>query len=159
VPCHLVTTHTLPSRGLLASFPRLESLFRPLCQCIKQGDLVGFDAAMSAGSDEFVKKRIYLPLEKGRELTLRNLFRKVFLAGGYDVAKNGQPPIRRTRVPVTEFAAALRIGTKTKDKSRVDFDEVECLLSALIYKVTCPFWFSPPSILGSFKNAALHQGI
>ncbi|KAN0067564.1 hypothetical protein V8E54_014433 [Elaphomyces granulatus] len=134
VPCHLVTTRTLPSRQLLAPFPRLESLFRPLCQCIKQGDLVGFDTAMSAGADEFVKRRIYLPLEKGRELTLRNLFRKVFIAGGYEASKSGQPPIRRTRVPVAEFVAALRIGTRAKEKSRADFDEVECLLSSLIYK-------------------------
>ncbi|KAL1970604.1 hypothetical protein VTN77DRAFT_4248 [Rasamsonia byssochlamydoides] len=134
VPCHLVTTHTLPSRELLAPFPRLESLFRPLCQCIKQGNLVGFDAAMSAGADEFVKRRIYLPLERGRDLALRNLFRKVFLAGGYDEPKDGQPPIRRTRVPVVEFAAALRIGTKAEEKSRVDMDEVECLLASLIYK-------------------------
>ncbi|KKA25012.1 hypothetical protein T310_0877 [Rasamsonia emersonii CBS 393.64] len=134
VPCHIVTTHTLPSRKLLEPFPRLENLFRPLCQCIKRGDLVGFDAAMSAGADEFVKRRIYLPLERGRDLALRNLFRKVFLAGGYDEPKDGQPPIRRTRVPVAEFAAALRIGTKAEEKSRVDMDEVECLLSSLIYK-------------------------
>jgi hypothetical protein len=136
VPCHMVTTHTLPSRQLLAPFPRLENLFRPLCQCIKQGNLVGFDAAMSAGADEFVKRRIYLPLERGRDLALRNLFRKVFLAGGYDEPKEGQPPVRRTRVPVVEFAAALRLGTKAEEKSRVDMDEVECLLASLIYKVS-----------------------
>ncbi|KAL2007832.1 hypothetical protein VTN00DRAFT_7814 [Thermoascus crustaceus] len=134
VPCHLVMTHTLPSKQLLAPFPRLEKLFRPLSNCIKKGDLVGFDAAMSAGEDEFVKRRIYLPLERGRDIALRNLFRKVFIAGGYDEPKDGQPPIRRTRVPVAEFAAALRIGTHADEKSRVDFDEVECLLSNLIYK-------------------------
>ena len=110
-------------------------------KCIKQGDLVGFDTAMSAGADEFVKRRIYLPLEKGRELTLRNLFRKVFLAGGYEAPKSGQPPIRRTRVPVAEFVAALRIGTRARDKSRADFDEVECLLSSLIYKVCSDHMF------------------
>lgn len=141
VPCHIVTTHTLPSRKLLEPFPRLENLFRPLCQCIKRGDLVGFDAAMSAGADEFVKRRIYLPLERGRDLALRNLFRKVFLAGGYDEPKDGQPPIRRTRVPVAEFAAALRIGTKAEEKSRVDMDEVECLLASLIYKVSGYYMF------------------
>lgn len=130
-------THTLPSKQLLAPFPRLEKLFRPLSNCIKKGDLVGFDAAMSAGEDEFVKRRIYLPLERGRDIALRNLFRKVFIAGGYDEPKDGQPPIRRTRVPVAEFAAALRIGTHAEEKSRVDFDEVECLLSNLIYKVSC----------------------
>ncbi|EAW08282.1 protein csn12 [Aspergillus clavatus NRRL 1] len=134
VPCHIVTTHTLPSQKLLAPFPRLEKLFRSLCNCIRKGDLVGFDAAMSAGEEEFVKRRIYLPLERGRDIALRNLFRKVFIAGGYEESKDGQPPIRRTRVPVAEFAAALRIGTHADDRSRVDIDEVECLLSNLIYK-------------------------
>ncbi|PYI36657.1 COP9 signalosome complex subunit [Aspergillus indologenus CBS 114.80] len=134
IPCHLVTTHTLPSKKLLAPFPRLEKLYRPLCNCIKKGDLGGFDAAMSAGEEEFVKRRIYLPLERGRDIALRNLFRKVFIAGGFEESKDGQPPIRRTRVPVAEFAAAVRIGTHADERSRVDIDEVECLLSNLIYK-------------------------
>ncbi|KAE8323030.1 hypothetical protein BDV39DRAFT_144460 [Aspergillus sergii] len=134
IPCHLVTTHTLPSKKLLAPFPRLEKLFRPLCNCIMKGDLNGFDNVMTAAEEEFVKRRIYLPLERGRDIALRNLFRKVFTAGGFEEPKEGQPPIRRTRVPVAEFAAALRIGTHADDRSRVDIDEVECLLSNLIYK-------------------------
>ncbi|CAI7633035.1 unnamed protein product [Penicillium pancosmium] len=119
---------------LLAPFPRLEKLFRPLSNCIRTGDLVGFDKAMSAGEEEFVKRRIYLPLERGRDIALRNLFRKVFIAGGFEESKDGQPPIRRTRVPVAEFAAALRIGTHATGRTRVDMDEVECLLANLIYK-------------------------
>lgn len=90
---------------------------------------------MSAGEVEFVKRRIYLPLERGRDIALRNLFRKVFIAGGFEEPKDGQPPIRRTRVPVAEFAAALRIGTHATGRTRVDIDEVECLLANLIYKV------------------------
>lgn len=135
IPCHLVTTHTLPSKQLLAPFPQLELFFRPLSDCIRKGDLVGFDAAMAVGEEEFVKRRIYLPLERGRDIALRNLFRKVFIAGGFEEPKEGQPPIRRTRVPVVEFAAALRIGTHATGRTRVDIDEVECLLSNLIYKV------------------------
>ncbi|CAG7941240.1 unnamed protein product [Penicillium nalgiovense] len=134
IPCHLVTTHTLPTKELLAPFPRLEKLFRPLSNCIRKGDLVGFDQAMSDGEAEFVKRRIYLPLERGRDIALRNLFRKVFLAGGFDEPKEGQSPVRRTRVHVNEFAAALRVGTSTSGRSRIDIDEVECLLSNLIYK-------------------------
>ncbi|KAJ5807757.1 hypothetical protein N7474_009026, partial [Penicillium riverlandense] len=134
IPCHLVTTHTLPSKELLAPFPRLEKSFRPLSNCIRKGDLVGFDQAMSAGEDEFVKRRIYLPLERGRDIALRNLFRKVFIVGGWDESKDGQPPTRRSRVPIAEFAAALRIGTHATGRSRVDMDEVECLLSNLVYK-------------------------
>ena len=136
VPCHLVTAHTLPSSQLLAPYPRLEALFRPLSRCIKRGDLPGFDAAMSACEGEFVKRRIYLPLERGRDIALRNVFRKVFLAGGFDQSKNGEAPIRRTRIPVAEFAAALRLGNKPEEESSIDFDEVECFLANLIYKVS-----------------------
>lgn len=138
IPCHLVTTHTLPTHKLLAPYPRLENLFGPLSGCIKRGDLAGFDDAMSAGEDEFVKRRIYLPLERGRDIAVRSLFRKVFLAGGFDEPKEGEAPIRRTRIPVAEFAAAVRLGNKTEDRSRLDFDEVECILSNMIYKVGTP---------------------
>ena len=110
-------------------------LFGPLSTCIKKGDLAGFDAAMTAGENEFVKRKIYLPLERGRDIAVRNLFRKVFIAGGFDPPVNGQPAIRRTRVPVAEFAAAIRLGTRTEEKTRVDMDEVECYLSNMIYKV------------------------
>ncbi|EEH11333.1 COP9 signalosome complex subunit [Histoplasma capsulatum G186AR] len=134
IPCHIVTTHTLPTLRLLAPYPLLEKLFSPLCKCIKKGDLTGFDAAMAAGENEFVKKRIYLPLERGRDIALRNLFRKVFLAGGYDPPVNGQPPIRRTRIPVAEFAAAIRLGNKVDERVSLDMDEVECFLANLIYK-------------------------
>ncbi|KAI5287463.1 COP9 signalosome (CSN) subunit [Ascosphaera acerosa] len=133
IPCHIVTTHTLPSKALLAPFPRLESLFRPLCQCIKRGDLAGFDAAMAAGEDEFVQRKIYLTLERGRDLALRNLFRKVFIAGGFDPPVDGKPPIRRTRVPVAEFAAAMRLG-RDDEQSAPERDEVECYLANMIYK-------------------------
>lgn len=136
IPCHLLTTHTLPSKSLLAPYPNLEALFRPLCDCIRRGDLSGFDAALSAGEIEFVKRRIYLTLERGRDICLRNLFRRVFFAGGFEEAREGQAPIRRTRIPVTEFAAAFRVGNKAAIVSRIDIDEVECFLANLIYKVS-----------------------
>jgi COP9 signalosome complex subunit 12 len=139
IPCHLLTTHTLPTSNLLAPYPRLEALFRPLCSCIKRGDLSGFDAALASGEHEFVKRRIYLTLERGRDIAMRNLFRLVFLAGGFDEAKDGQAPIRRTRIPVTEFAAAMRLGSKIEGPVRVDIDEVECFLANMIYKVSSTF--------------------
>ena len=135
IPCHLLNTHTLPSTHLLAPYPRLERLFRPLAQCIKKGDLAGFDSALATGEDEFVKRRIYLTLERGRDIALRNLFRKVFLAGGFEESKDGSPPIRRTRIPLKEFGAAVRLGNRTDSAAKTDMDEVECLLANLIYKV------------------------
>lgn len=105
-------------------------------QCIRRGDLTGFDEALAAGEDEFVKRRIYLTLERGRDIALRNLFRKVFLAGGFEEPKDGAHPLRRTRVPVAEFGTAIRMGSKTQEH-QLDNDEVECLLANMIYKV-CP---------------------
>ena len=69
-------------------------LFRPLSACIRAGDLYGFDAALAAGEEAFVKRRIYLTLERGRDIALRNLLRKVFLAGGFEAnaKENGVPP-------------------------------------------------------------------
>lgn len=133
IPCHLLTTHTLPSSTLLAPYPHLQSLFLPLSRCIKKGDLSGFDAALVAGEDEFTKRRIYLTLERGRDIALRNLLRKVFLAGGFEENPKdpAAPLVRRTRIPVSEFGAAISLGSR----ETMDGDEVECLLSTMIYKV------------------------
>jgi hypothetical protein len=137
IPCHLLTTHTLPTTTLLSPYPRLQTLFLPLAGCIKRGDLSGFDAALEAGEDEFTKRRIYLTLERGRDIALRNLLRKVFIAGGFE-EKDGVK-MRRSRIPVGEFAAAISLGSRETMES----DEVECLLSNMIYKVcetSLVFW-------------------
>jgi hypothetical protein len=149
-----LTTHTLPSKALLAPYPRLEFLFAPLCQCIRNGDLSGFDAALASGEAEFVKRRIYLTLERGRDIALRNLFRKVFLAGGFEETKESQTPIRRTRITVTEFAAAMRVGSKVGPATRVDLDEVECFLANLIYKVSGVVCWEP-NLPGTYRNVGI----
>ena len=135
IPTRLLTTHNLPTQALLAPYPQLRRLFGPLCACIKRGDLSGFDAALQAGEDEFVKRRIYLTLERGRDICLRNLFRKVYIAGGFESTKEAQPPIaerlRRSRVPIAEFMAALRLA----GEKEIDTDEVECFIANMIYKV------------------------
>lgn len=138
IPCHLINTQTLPTLTLLAPFPRLQHLFGRLSSCIRRGDLAGFDAALASGQAEFVKRRIYLTLERTRDIALRNLFRRVFLAGGFEAAKDGGdagPPMRRTRVPVDEFAAAIRLsmGPAADD---LEWDEVECLIANMIYLVS-----------------------
>jgi len=92
-----------------------------------------FDLALQANEDEFVKRRIYLTLERGRDIALRNLLRKVLVVNGWEQPKEpGGQPVRRTRVPVAEFAAAISVGSQEK----IDNDEVECLLANMIYKVS-----------------------
>ena len=140
IPTRLLTSHKLPSQALLAPYPPLQALFTPITQSIRNADLAAFNAAMEAGEDEFVKRRIYLTLERGRDVILRNIFRKVFVAGGFDPPKEGEDnaaPARRTRVPVKEFAAALQMaGAEVGDgDGGIDGDEVECLIANAIYKV------------------------
>ncbi|KAI1170801.1 PCI domain-containing protein [Nemania sp. FL0916] len=130
IPCRLLTTHTLPSSQLLSPFPRLQKLFMPLARAIKGSNLRAFDIALRDGEDEFIKRRIYLTLERGRDIVLRNLLRKVYIAGGFEEAKNGAAPLRRTRIPITEFTAAVQMSSG----ETIDIDEVECLLANMIYK-------------------------
>lgn len=165
IPTRLLTSHKLPSQALLSGYPRLAALFTPISSSIRSADLTAFNSAMEAGAEEFVKRRIYLTLERGRDVLLRNLFRKVFIAGGFEAQKdtaaagndagsgtgtpgvaggNGTPvvgssaAVRRTRVPVKEFAAALQMaGAEVGDgEGGVDTDEVECLIANAIYKVS-----------------------
>lgn len=118
----------------MENYPRLQELFLPLARCIKSGNLKEFDEALKSGEDEFVKRRIYLTLERGRDIALRNLLRKVFIAGGYDEPKESDTaPVRRTRIPVTEFQAAISMSSG----QMIEGDEVECLLANMIYKVSC----------------------
>jgi hypothetical protein len=133
IPCRLVASQKLPTATLMSQYPRLQHVFGPLVACIKRGDLAGFDAALVAGEEVFVKRRIYLTLERGRDTALRNLLRKVYLAGGYEELKEGQTEadrIRRSRIKVAEFAAALRVG----GGQVLEDDEVECLIANQIYK-------------------------
>ncbi|KAK5171121.1 COP9 signalosome (CSN) subunit [Saxophila tyrrhenica] len=140
IPTKLLTSHRLPSPALLAQYPRLASLFQPLTHSIRTANLAAFNAALEAGEPEFVKRRIYLTLERGRDIILRNIFRKVYIAGGFEEAKDGGgQTVRRTRVPVKEFAAALMLaGAEVGDGSGEvgvwDGDEVECLIANAIYK-------------------------
>ncbi|EMC99110.1 hypothetical protein BAUCODRAFT_31413 [Baudoinia panamericana UAMH 10762] len=139
VPTKMLTSHQLPTQELLQQSPALGRLFAPICVAIKRADLRAFTTAMDQGEDEFVKRRIYLTLERGRDILMRNLFRKVFLAGGYEPQKENEagPPGRRTRIQVREFAAALQLaGAEVDDGAGgIDYDEVECLIANSIYKV------------------------
>ncbi|KAK1084491.1 COP9 signalosome (CSN) subunit [Friedmanniomyces endolithicus] len=141
IPTKMLTAHRLPTRQLLQTSPTLDRLFSPLCTAIKRADLRAFNAALEAGEDEFVKRRIYLTLERGRDILLRNLFRKVFIAGEVEDAKvdgGGVGAVaKRTRIPVREIAAALRMAGATEiddGEGGVDTDEVECLVANAIYK-------------------------
>ncbi|KAH7138553.1 hypothetical protein B0J11DRAFT_514712 [Dendryphion nanum] len=137
IPCRLITKHSIPTQALLSSYPNLKRIFGPLVACIKCGDLSGFDNALVDAEDAFVKRRIYLTLERGRDIALRNLFRKVFLAQGFEDLKEGQAGtdrIRKSRVPLSHFTVALRMGLGGEGGQVLEDEEVECMLANMIYK-------------------------
>lgn len=142
IPTKMITKHQLPSRGLLEAHPALATLFSPICSAVRTGNLKALDDALANGEAEFVKRRVYLTLERSRDVTIRNLFRKVFLVGGYIPLKEGETTlVRRTRIPIPEFATALAVsGAEVSDgEGGIDRDEVECAIANMIYKVRpCP---------------------
>lgn len=163
IPCRLITQHAIPSATLLAQAPGLSRLIGPLVSCIKRGDLTGFDKALANGEPEFVKRRIFLTLERSRDITLRNLLRKVYLAAGYDDLKEGQTDkdrIRKSRIPLINFATALRMGIAGEGSGQaVEDDEVECLLANQIYKVRLQISFRRMKCGRSCRQLLVHAMI
>ncbi|KAA8910791.1 hypothetical protein FN846DRAFT_904746 [Sphaerosporella brunnea] len=126
IPAHLMTTHQLPTNTLFTNYPRLKHLFQSICSTIKTGNLQAFDQALEENEDEYVRRRIYLTLERGRDIALRNLFRRVFVING-----------KKTRIPVDDFRRAMGFAIAGKNggtRKEVEPEEIECLLAGMIYK-------------------------
>ncbi|EXJ95723.1 hypothetical protein A1O1_00847 [Capronia coronata CBS 617.96] len=139
IPAHVVNHHQLPNRALLAPHPSLSRIFTPLFDAVRTGSLAAFDEALTSAEPELVKRRVYLTLERTRDICTRNLFRKVFLAAGWEETKDpatGEVAgrIRRTRIRIEEFEAGMRVGYKGAKDVMIERDEVECFLANMIYK-------------------------
>ncbi|KAH7930624.1 hypothetical protein BV22DRAFT_1028085 [Leucogyrophana mollusca] len=117
IPLRILRGH-LPSQELMQRFPVLEELFTPFIAAIRAGDISAYDAALDKWERRLVELNLWLTLEKARELCIRGLFRRVWVA-----AQKG------TRIPVSMFHCSLRI-------SGIDVaqDEAECLVANMIYK-------------------------
>ncbi|KAI4125295.1 MAG: hypothetical protein LQ338_004341 [Usnochroma carphineum] len=142
IPTHLHTTLTLPSPSLPPQFSPIHPLFSPLLQALRAGNLSAFSAALALNESVYVNRRIYLSLERARDLCLRNLLRKTWLMQG------GK---ENTRVKISLWARGVRWsmmdgGGGTGEEGKGDGDEgkgmememedeeVECLIAGLIYK-------------------------
>ena len=140
IPCYVLSHHKLPSPALIAPYHTLSKILTPLFSAIRTGNLLAFDNALSIAEPELVHRRIYLTLERTRDICMRNLFRKVFLNAGFEETKdaNGEvtAKIRRTRVRIEEFEVAFRVAYRGSEDIMVDRDEVECFIANLIYKVS-----------------------
>ncbi|KAL8685194.1 MAG: hypothetical protein Q9218_007912 [Villophora microphyllina] len=152
IPTHLHTSQSVPSWDFLfkpgsQSNPLLD-LFGDVRHAIRSGSLEDFTINLERYESQYVKRRIYLSVERARDLCLRNFLRRIWLLEG------GK---ENTRVKVQTFAAGVRFSLcntshlppeRAVRKGRCDphewtepkeddmeNDEVECLIAGLIYKV------------------------
>ncbi|KAI1320450.1 COP9 signalosome (CSN) subunit [Mortierella claussenii] len=109
---------SLPSVRLLQEFPELNTLYAPLLQGIKTGNVQAFDDGLAQGADRLMAVGQYLTVEMARGLAMRTLFKKVFTTTGAS-----------SKVDIRLFQTALAFVGVT-----ADLDEVECMLANMIYK-------------------------
>ncbi|OSD04553.1 hypothetical protein PYCCODRAFT_1443820 [Trametes coccinea BRFM310] len=117
IPLRMFRGH-LPSRELLQRFPVLDDLYTPFIKAIRTGDIKSYDEALDRFEKRLVDLNLYLTIEKARELCIRGLFRRVWIASD-----------KSTRIPVSMFHAALQIANQD-----VSAAEAECLVANMIFK-------------------------
>ncbi|KAH7887316.1 hypothetical protein F5I97DRAFT_1859517 [Phlebopus sp. FC_14] len=117
IPLRILRGH-LPSKELLTRFPVLDELFSSFVTAIRSGDISAYDTALERWESRLVELNLWITIEKARELCLRGLFRRVWLAAD-----------QSTRIPVSMFHCSLRISG-----SDVSMDEAECFVANMIYR-------------------------
>ncbi|KAJ7937068.1 hypothetical protein B0H13DRAFT_2424303 [Mycena leptocephala] len=116
-PLRILRGH-LPSDELMYRFPVLADVFAPFVTAIRTGDIAAFDSALELREARLIELNLLLTVEKARELCLRGLFRRVWVASA-----------KGTRIPLSMFHCALRISG-----IKVDIEEAECLVANMVYK-------------------------
>ncbi|KAI0650449.1 hypothetical protein C8Q79DRAFT_943751 [Trametes meyenii] len=117
IPLRMFRGH-LPSRELLQRFPVLDDLYTPFITAIRLGDIRTYDASLDRFERRLVDLNLYLTLEKARELCIRGLFRRVWIAAE-----------KSTRIPVSMFHAALQMADEETSS-----EEAECLVANMVFK-------------------------
>ncbi|KAG5726026.1 CSN12 like protein [Termitomyces sp. T112] len=117
IPLRILKGH-LPSTELLQRFPILNELYTPFTAAIRVGDVAGYDRALDQLERQLVDLNVWLTLEKARELCVRGLFRRVWVATE-----------KSTRIPVSMFRSSLTVSGIEASQ-----DEAECLVANMIYK-------------------------
>lgn len=117
LPLRILKGH-LPSQELMDRFPTLKELYHPFLTAIRTGDVSGYDRALDHHEKTLLDLNLWITLEKARELCLRGLFRRVWVASQ-----------KGSRVPISMFYSSLKISGID-----VEEEEAECLVANMIYK-------------------------
>lgn len=118
IPTRLLHNNTLPSDKLWKTYPRLKLIYKDLIDSIINSDLKKFDELFKQKQSLFIKKYLYLSIEKLRFLVVARLAQKVHKIVG-------SPP----RMPFSDFQLGLKIQGFYYEQ-----EEVECFLTTMIYR-------------------------
>ncbi|ORY31023.1 hypothetical protein BCR39DRAFT_527825 [Naematelia encephala] len=117
IPLHLLRG-SLPTPALISQHPRLQLLFSPFLDALKSGNVRAYDERLEWAQPRLVGMSVYLTVERAREVCLRGLFKKAWIASD-----------KSTRMPIETFRIALALhGVE------VDADEVECMVANMVFR-------------------------
>ena len=106
----------LPDRKLLETYSMKQ--YVSLIDGLRTGDLAKFSKALDDNSELFLKRGIFLLLEKCKFLAYRNLFKRCWIIGE-----------KLSQIPLETLRKAFEFCGNT-----ADLDEIECIMANLIYK-------------------------
>lgn len=125
----LVLLYLIPAKILRGSLPSSETLARynmkwfvDIAAAMKTGDLSLFTSAVVTHQSFFIRKGLYLAVEKMRSLVYRSLCQKLYQALVY---LRKQDP---HKIKLTEYQRSLNLCCSPASEN-----EVECILANLIY--------------------------
>jgi hypothetical protein len=113
------------------------SEFVQLGKAIQQGNLLIFNQIMTENQSIFIKHGIYLVLEQTKMILFRNLVRRLYLV----FEKNIKFPMSHLEIAINyqlelfkqERATDEGDSYRIEDEENMDLNEIECILSNLIY--------------------------
>lgn len=106
----------LPSLKLIQKY-QLSKYYERLIHCIRVGDVAGVDSSLERWEEFFIRRGVYFVLEHLKLITLRVLFKRIYLLLG------------STRLKLPDLQCALKVAGY-----EMDMDELECCLANLIYQ-------------------------
>lgn len=115
-PLHLISA-TYPSRQLILRHQQLYKVYGPLFSAVHTGNLRLFDAHFAEYSPIFLRRRVYLAVERSRQCCIRTLFQRAV------------EEYSGTRIPIEIFQTAFRVGGDPLDR-----EETECFVANMIYR-------------------------
>ncbi|RHZ67024.1 hypothetical protein Glove_303g62 [Diversispora epigaea] len=108
----------LPSTEILSRYSRLNKLYKPFIDAIREGNVKNFDDALVMNEVKLVSQNTFLTVELAREIAMKVLFKKVYIINN-----------RESKIPLTLFHKALNyVGRE------VEMTEVMWFLSSMIHK-------------------------